>query len=145
MGNRALCSHFLEVMARNDVAGMDALIHPDFELIEPEGLPYGGVYKGREGWRALVNRVIETWASFRIHIAEELGETQDTVVTRFDISGRSRKTGRTWTSSVLELWRFRDGLLVEIAPYYFDTHLLTMMDQEDTNPDGDEKVQGMTE
>jgi ketosteroid isomerase-like protein len=129
MGNRVLCSRFLEAMASNDSAGMDALIHPEFVLIEPQGLPYGGVYKGREGWRTLVNRVIETWASFRIQISEELGETEDTLVTRFDISGRSRRTGREWTSSVLELWRFRDGLIVEIVPYYFDTHLLAVIDQ----------------
>jgi uncharacterized protein len=145
MSNRALCSRFLEAMASNDAAGMDALIHSDFILIEPEGLPYGGVYRGRKGWRTLVQRVIATWSAFRIHVSEELGETEDTVVTRFDISGRSRKSGKAWSSSVLELWRFRDGLLVEISPYYFDTHLLTELDQEEAGSDRDEQVQGVAE
>ena len=55
---------------------------------------------------------------------EYLGETEDTLVVRFAISGKSRKTGKVFDSTVMELWRFRDDHLCEILPYYWDTHLL---------------------
>ena len=59
---------------------------------------------------------------------EYLGETADTLVLRFAISGRSRKTGKPFETTVMELWRFQGALLREVLPYYWDTKLLSDVD-----------------
>jgi hypothetical protein len=106
---------------------MERMLHSDFEIVEAEGLPYGGCYRGFEGWRRLSDAILSTWSGFRIKLIEMHGDDESAVL-RFDISGRSRRTGTAWQSSVLELWKFRDGLLARIDPYYFDTHLLAKAD-----------------
>lgn len=130
MKHRAFCEEFVAALAAGDWSRMEEMIHPDFELTEAEGLPYRGTYRGFEGWRRLSDSVLSTWSGFRIKLMEMHGGDDEAAVLRFAMSGRSRKTGSAWNTSVLELWKFRDGRLVSIAPYYFDTHLLAEADAQ---------------
>lgn len=128
MSHREFCERFVAAIQVGDRDAMAAMLHPDFVVVEPEGLPYRGVYRGVDGWFALTKAVIGAWGTFKLETLEHLGETADSFVVRFGLSGRSRKTGRSFETTVLELWRFKDGKLIEILPYYFDTHLLAMAD-----------------
>lgn len=111
-----------------DKAALAALLHPDFECVEADGLPYAGVYRGLDGWMALGAAVIGAWSKFRIRPIEYPGESENAFTVRFAISGVSRKTGKAFETTVLELWHFKDGKLAAISPYYFDTHLLATVD-----------------
>jgi ketosteroid isomerase-like protein len=117
-------------MSVGDFDTQGAMLDESFVVHEAEGLPYAGDYHGIAGWRALSKAVVATWGGFALKPMEFLGETADTFVVRFRISGRSRKTGKTFDSTVLELWKFNDGRLWEITPYYWDTHALALADQD---------------
>jgi ketosteroid isomerase-like protein len=129
MSHRAFCERFIAALSAGDFDTIGGMLDPDFVVQEADGLPYAGSYRGLEGWRALSKAVITTWSGFKLHPLEFLGETEETFVVRFAISGRSRKTGTPFESTVMELWRFRGPLLREIIPYYWDTHLLAEADQ----------------
>ncbi|MBX3509556.1 MAG: nuclear transport factor 2 family protein [Hyphomonadaceae bacterium] len=111
-----------------DKVTLAALVHPDFELIEPSGVPYEGTYRGVDGWRKLARAVVEAWEDFQVEPIAFPGESTDTFTVHLKLSGKSRKTGRPFSMSVLELWKFRDGKLIELCPHYFDTHLLAKID-----------------
>lgn len=111
-------------MRSGNQAAMREMLHPEFEVEEAAGLPYGGNYRGIQGWLELCNAVAGTWGQFRLQLIEYAGESPDSLVIRFAISGRSRKTGKSFESTVLEFWKFKDGKLFRIHPYYFDTQLL---------------------
>jgi ketosteroid isomerase-like protein len=113
----------------DDEAALASMLHPEFEVEEASGLSYAGVYRGVEGWRALSRAVVGTWSKFRIRTLEYPGESEDSFTVRFAISGTSRRTGKAFDTTVLELWKFRDEKLYRIYPYYFDTHLLFMTDE----------------
>lgn len=130
MKYRGFCEQFVAALGVGDWARMEQLLHPDFEVVEAAGLPYAGVYRGAEGWRRLSDAVLSTWSGFRLALMEMHGGNEDAAVLRFAMSGRSRKTGTAWETSVLELWKFRDDRLIRIDPYYFDTHLLARADAE---------------
>lgn len=129
MKYRAFCEQFLAALAAGDWSTMEQMMHPEFVCIEADGLPYAGVYRGFEGWRRLSDAVLATWSGFRMKVMEMHGGDEESAVLRIALSGKSRKTGKAWESSVLELWKFRDGRLAGIDPYYFDTHLLAKADQ----------------
>jgi ketosteroid isomerase-like protein len=126
MSYRDLAERFFAALKVGDFDAMGALVTPDFVCREPAGLPYGGDHVGIEGWRKLTGMITATWAGFRLERLEFHGETADSLVLRLFIKGRSRRTGTPFETSVLELWRFRDGLLCEITPHYFDTHALAV-------------------
>ncbi len=130
MSHREFCERFLAAMSVGDFDTQGAMLDESFVVHEAEGLPYAGDYHGIAGWRALSKAVVATWGGFALKPMEFLGETADTFVVRFRISGRSRKTGKTFDSTVLELWKFNDGRLWEITPYYWDTHALALADQD---------------
>jgi ketosteroid isomerase-like protein len=129
MKHRASCEAFLAALGSGDWDGMERILHPEFVCIEAEGLPYAGTYIGFEGWRRLSDAVLATWSGFRMNLLEMHGGDADSAVLRIALAGTSRKTRKAWESSVLELWKFRDGRLASIDPYYFDTLLLAEADR----------------
>lgn len=129
MSHREFCERFIAAMSVGDFDALALMLDENFVVHEAQGLPYAGDYHGIEGWRALSQAVVSTWASFRLKPLEFLGETPESFVVRFAISGRSRKTGKLFDSTVLELWKFNGARLREITPYYWDTHALALTDQ----------------
>lgn len=128
MDYKHFSEQFLTVMRAGDKSAMEAMLHPEFEVEEALGLPYAGIYRGIDGWLDLCKAVVKTWGKFQLQFIEYAGESEDSLVIRFAISGQSRNTGKSFESSVLEFWKFRDGKLFRIYPYYFDTHLLATAD-----------------
>lgn len=128
MRHQAFCDRFFPALAAGDFAAMAPMVDPDFVVYEADGLPYAGTYRGLDGWRKLSRAVVATWAEFKFHALEFPGDTENSLVVRFAISGRSRKTGKTFETTVLELWRFRHNRLCEIVPYYWDTRHLAEID-----------------
>ena len=124
MNFREFSEVFLTTLAAGDFDRLAPMLDPDFVVHEAAALPYGGDYHGVDGWRQLSNAIAASWAGFRIERKEVYGETADSLVIRLFLKGRSRRTGIPFETSVLELWRFREGRLREITPYYWDTHLL---------------------
>lgn len=128
MDYRTFSETFLGAMRAGDAATMEAMLDPEFQVVEADGLPYGGTYRGIAGWLDLSRAVIATWAKFRLELIEYAGHSEDSLVIHFAISGISRKTGKPFQSRVLEFWKFRDGRLLRIDPFYFDTQLLAAAD-----------------
>ncbi len=117
MSHRAFGERFFTALNSGDFDAVGAMLDPEFFVLEPDGLPYAGCYRELDGWRDLAQAVLKTWAGFKIQPLEFLGETADTLVVRFAVSGRPRKTGTAFETTVLELWRFQGEKLREIMPY----------------------------
>jgi ketosteroid isomerase-like protein len=132
VNSSAIFNQFFAAMQRGDLAAQAALLHPDFVVSEANGLPYGGEYRGEEGWRAFNRIVARTWDQFHVELKEVAAEGSNTLVVVFAIGGRSRRTGKSFDTTVMELWRFADGKVREIVPYYWDTHQLHIADESAT-------------
>lgn len=128
MSHREVCERFMAALQKGDFATQREILTPDFICTEAAGLPYAGTFRGPDGWEELAKTVGRTWKGFSLQFREWVAESEDSAVLLFDISGASRKTGTTFNSSVLELWRFAGGKLAEIRPFYFDTHELAIAD-----------------
>lgn len=124
MSHQDFCDRFMALLQKGDFDALGPMLDPDFVLREARGLPYAGEYHGLDGWRALSRAVSAAWAGMRLERLEYVAEGADTLVVRFALSGKSRKNGTPFETTVMELWRFRDGKLREILPYYWDTHHL---------------------
>lgn len=128
MSHKPFFDRFMAATRTGDKAALAEMIHPEFELVEPSGVPYEGTFRGLDGWRKLSKAVIQAWDDFQVEPLSFPGETESSFVVNLRLSGRSKKTGRPFSMSVLELWSFHEGKLVSISPHYFDTHLLAKID-----------------
>jgi uncharacterized protein len=127
MSNRVLFETFMAAVRARDGATVDAMLHPDLVITEAPGLPYGGTFHGAAGWRALNRAVAAAWGAMQVDVTEILGETADTLVVLMTLSGTAQATGKSFTTSILEIWRFTDGRISAITPYYWDTHHLVQI------------------
>jgi ketosteroid isomerase-like protein len=96
------------------------LLHPQIRITLPESLPHGGSYEGREGARQLRQRLLGAWSDFRVDILEHLVGA-DSVITLIRLKAVAKPTGRNVDMKIAEYWRLRDGLVMELSAYYFDT------------------------
>ena len=121
--NKDIVREFMATARRGDVEALRALFHPEFRIVEADGLPYGGTRRGVEGLLGLVHEVFSTWKDCRVEVRQLVAE-DDCVFVLAEMSGRGRAEAEPFRVPIAELYRFRDGCIVEIRPFYFDTKRL---------------------
>jgi len=123
MNNKQRLQALFDSFVAGDMAAVDAGLHPDFEITEAPGLPYGGTYKGLDGWHRLVANIMGTYDDVATAPIEIIGEPDgDRFAALHSLKGRSKKTGRSVALQVFELWVFKDRKVIQVVPFYFDTH-----------------------
>lgn len=103
-----------------DWAAVEARCHPDFTVVEPPSIPYGGAWTGRDALPRVAAAMYAAWADARVEIHEITGG-RDWGVVILSLTMTSKTTGRTFTQTICEAGRFEDGLLRELRIHYFDT------------------------
>jgi ketosteroid isomerase-like protein len=116
--NIAIGEGLIAGMRAGDLEAVLGLMHPDLEVFEPESLPYGGTWTGKDGFTALLQKLLGLAAlaidDARIHA------TGDGVIMEMQISFTSHKDGEVFRTSAVEIDRLKDGLVHEIDVYYKD-------------------------
>lgn len=120
--NIAVKNRFMAAVFSGDAETLKSLLDPDYELHEPPGLPYAGVYRGVEGFFAFYEQFA---AAFEVESAEMLGDylgdDPDLMVLESRFRGVLKATGERFDTSVLEKWTFRDGKLLKVVVHWFET------------------------
>lgn len=105
-------------------SGLDAALeylHPDVEVIEAPSMPYPGVFRGRDGFRELAARFGEIWEFPPGKTFDYMDDGAGRVMVLTLGRAIAKQTGREVEWRLAELFTVRDGLIVEIRPYYWDT------------------------
>ena len=120
--NHATKTRFVDSLFANDWDTMAILVHPEFELREPDALPYGGVYRGIEGFKKCWDAIPQS-----SHQAEHLDtlrcyftEDPNSIIVELDFRGKRRDTGEKIESKVMEQFEFKDGLIIAIVLFWFN-------------------------
>ena len=103
-----------------DLRMLATAFHPDVVVHEPKSLPYAGDWAGFEGIGALFRRMRDVWSDLKV---EKLEATRDgdVVFMACTIHLTSRTTGASVTQPFAEMLRFKNDLLIEGTPFYYDT------------------------
>jgi len=120
--NNAVKTRFVEALFANDWKAMAPFVHPDFELREPDALPYGGIYKGLDGFKKCWELIPQTG-----HTTEYLNtlrcyftEDPNSIIVELETRGTNTKTGKKFAGKVMEQFEFRDGKIVAIVLFWFN-------------------------
>lgn len=116
-------SEIYKRMRDGDWSGVEELLSDDFKVVEPESLPYGGLWKGKDALQRLFPAVMSHFENPAPVTKEVIGgEEWAAVIVDFTVT--AKKTGRRFTQTVSEVGRVVDGKLVELQIHYFDTAAL---------------------
>lgn len=120
--NIALVKKFYEYLANNDRDGAYAnIMAEDCVLHEADGLPYGGVYHGRALMKDTLKEVVARFDEFECEIRNYLAGGDEEVVVHLHLKGVGRESRKPFSMPVMELWRVRDGRVVELRPFLYDS------------------------
>ena len=66
----AVVRGFNDALARGDVGGMLDFLDPELEWRAPESVPWGCTFRGHEGFREFVGKLLDQPAEFRREMLE---------------------------------------------------------------------------
>ena len=109
-----------EHMRRGEWDEAETYISDDFIVYEPDSLPYGGEWKGKDVFRRLFPAVMGSFDDPAPAPVEMTGgkEWANYIV---NLTVTSKKTGIRTTYRVVESARVIDGKMTEMYLHYFDT------------------------
>ena len=119
--NREIVEEIYAAANRGDLEALAANFHPDVVLHQAPSLPYGGDHKGREATMAcLLAMFTEHWdvSALTVH---NIAVDGDMVISAVDLTAIARPTGRQVEMPFRECFTIRDGLVVDLQPFYYDT------------------------
>ena len=103
--------------AQGDVPAVLGAFADDIEWFEAEGLPYGGLYHGREAVAQNVfGPITEDVEGFAI-TPEELIGSGSTVAAVVRYTGTGKATGKDLDVPVVHVWDIRDGKLARFRQF----------------------------
>ena len=120
--NLETLERFASAALSGDAATLKALADPAMLLHQGAGLPYAGTFHGPEGFLEFMGIFGETYdIQHFATVRSFVGDDPDWVAVEFAMRATVRKTGAPFETTLVELWRFQDGKVVEIRPHYFNT------------------------
>ena len=121
--NRAAVLAAFDAIAGGDSGPFRAMFDPEVVFNEAACLPYGGAYRGIEAVKAGFAGIFETFD--QVHaLFEQLLVAGDIAIAYQQIDFRVRGNGRRGSFPVAELFRFRDGKVIEWRALYFDADMV---------------------
>jgi uncharacterized protein len=112
-------SQFSKALGDKDLERACALLHHDLVVHEAGGLPYSGEYHGPQGFRDLLAQMNESMELTPGPVTRDC-LPDDTVVSRFRLTFTARTSGESVEMGLVELYKVRDGQIVELDVYYQD-------------------------
>jgi uncharacterized protein len=110
---------FVENFLGGDAEAALEFIHPDVVAHEPESLPYGGEYRGKDAFLDMMTKIVET-AEVEATLLD-MHDAGDTVVAVFLAKYTSRASGNSIEMPVSEIYGFTDGLISSVNIFYKDS------------------------
>ena len=116
--NVRLVQAFLEAGAAGEMEKFLATIDETVVLYVPEFLPWGGVYRGREELQKGFAAFSAGWETESFE--REFVASDEQVVILQKLKARIKKGEQILETPLAELFKIRNGKIVEIRPFYFD-------------------------
>ena len=111
---------------KGDFATLSTLIAPAANYYQAEGLPYGGIFTGFENWTKMFTQVS---ALLDLEVTDEpvyfVDNLSGDVIMRFTIRCKAKKSGKTISMPIAEQFALKDGKIISVRPFYFDTLTFT--------------------
>lgn len=98
---------------------MQATLDADVVLHQSPDLPYGGEFKGHEGYRRWADAMSGIFDKVDAQNAE-FYENGETVVITCDLLTRTRTTGEEMKLPMVQVVTVRGGKIVEFRPFYWN-------------------------
>jgi ketosteroid isomerase-like protein len=121
--NRALLVGALDQIEAGNFEAFWDIYDPDVTFYEASCLPYGGAHRGLEATKRAYAQMSATFSEMK-SVMEAVLASRDLCILYQTISFRTAEAGVRASFPVCEVFRFRDGKVIEWRACYFDACLM---------------------
>lgn len=115
---------FYDAVLCGETSPVDDFVDWDnLTIREPESLPYGGEYRGADGFRSLTRSIGKHFNAVQFEDIK-ISTTDNMVITFFTMHVTVRTNNQPVSFPVTEVFILENGKVVHIQPHYWDTHAL---------------------
>lgn len=119
--NLAVKERLEKAAMSGDKDGMRACLTADFVIYQSNGHPYGGTYKGVEGFITFMEKMMAAYAIESLEpTATFWADNPDHGAFEFRMRGKCNASGKPFDTTLLEYWQFRDGKVLSVKPCWFE-------------------------
>ncbi|MDV3127024.1 nuclear transport factor 2 family protein [Mycobacterium sp. 21AC1] len=104
-----------------DFSVIAVTLHPDCVMHQPDALPYAGQWRGHQGFEQWMAAFSEVWSSLTVTAPQFFPSGSDVVFVRSTVEATARANGAKLTWPLLQMITVKDGLILEIQPFHWDT------------------------
>ena len=122
--NRSIVGKIYAAANRGDLQGVADRFHPDIVLRQAASLPYGGEFHGLAATMATLGRMFAEHYEVEALEVDHIAVDGDLVISAATLRAGIRRTGERIVMPFRECFVLRDGLVVELQPFYYDTAAL---------------------
>lgn len=119
---KVVAQYYESFFKTRDFTAMAPLIEDGAIYSQAEGLPYGGTYVGFNEWIKMYTKSTEF---FDLQAEKEpvyfSDATKNEVIIYFTIKCKAKKSGKTLSMPISEHIDLKNGKIIAIRPFYFDT------------------------
>lgn len=126
--NKEVVAEYYRSALAGEIEAMKAVLDPNIRAIEANSLPYGGVWEGIDAFMKLLARVFEVWKDCQVEMKHLIAD-DDWVVALTEMSGVGVASGIPFKMPLAEVYRVKNGKIVEVTPYYLDAKVLSDVHQ----------------
>lgn len=117
MGNLEIIQGLYAAFAVGDIERVLAVLDPQIEWHESEGIPYGGTFVGHQAiLDGVFGQIGAQWDNFSARVDQYL-DAGDQIVTLGVDSGTYKATGRSMSAPAASVWTLRDGKVIKFVQY----------------------------
>ncbi len=117
--NRKAITDALDAIADGNTDALWDIMDPDVTSHEASCLPYGGVHRGLEAVKQGYMSMAASFPSLHAEMEAVLA-SRDLVIIYQTVNYTAAGTGKTGSMTVAELFRFREGKVIEWRAHYDD-------------------------
>ena len=104
-----------------DFSEIASTLDPECVMHQPQSLPYAGEWHGHDGFERWMEAFGDTWASLAVENPTFYPSGANHIFVRSTVVARAKRTGTDITWPLLQMITIRDGRILEIQPFHWDT------------------------
>jgi uncharacterized protein len=114
----------VKIMLENGHAGRWDIVRPyvsdSLVMHVPPSLPFGGEYHGWKGYQAILKSIVSFFSELKAG-PREFASVGHKVIVTATLTCRVARNGKTISFPLTDIWELKDGKVVEITAFYYDT------------------------
>lgn len=123
----AVVQEFYTHVLSGELERLQPLLADTFNVLEADGLPYAGVFKGYDGLMKLMAQVRRHWGTQFSADLEHFIVDGERVAVLLQMKGVDAASGAGVSVPLCEVWHIRNGKVESVRPYYWDTALIASL------------------